>query len=66
MLYYIFLEDGTLLETTTDEEYASNMADMHEGYYCCDEQFEESFDDYEDYDLEMGFDPYCGCYSFDC
>lgn len=27
---------------------------------------EEPQDDYEDYDLEIGFDPYMGCYSDDC
>lgn len=27
--------------------------------------FEEA-EDFEDYDLEVGFDPYCGCYTWDC
>lgn len=33
--------------------------------YLWDES-EESCDDFEDYDLEMGFDNYSGCYDFDC
>ena len=28
--------------------------------------FEEAEDFEEDYDLEVGFDPYCGCYTWDC
>lgn len=36
-----------------------------------DEQAEDNFDDDfpeepEDFDLEMGFNPYDGCYDFDC
>lgn len=27
---------------------------------------EEDPEDYDDADLEMGFDPYEGCYTFDC
>jgi hypothetical protein len=27
---------------------------------------EETYDDYDDYDDECGFDPYEGCYTFDC
>ena len=26
----------------------------------------EEAEDFEDYDLEVGFDPYCGCYTWDC
>lgn len=32
-------------------------------YWCGDEEPE---DDYNDYDDEMGFDPYEGCYTYDC
>lgn len=39
--------------------------------YLCDgsnEQKDEddSCDEWDDADLEMGFDPYSGCYDFDC
>ncbi len=27
---------------------------------------EEDFDEFEEPDLEMGYDPYMGCYSWDC
>lgn len=28
---------------------------------------QEEEEDYEEYeDLEYGFDPYCGCYTYDC
>jgi len=42
-----------------------------ESYYFCEEQEpdwdEEYFDEeYCDSDLEMGFDPYEGCYTYDC
>ncbi len=36
---------------------------------CWDEMFgdgEEDYGDEPDFDLEMGFDPYLGCYSDDC
>lgn len=38
---------------------------------CWDEMFgdkgeEEGYNDEPDFDLEMGFDPYLGCYSDDC
>lgn len=30
-------------------------------------EFDGSLDDYpDDYDLEFGFDPYAGCYTYDC
>lgn len=33
---------------------------------CQEEVFGEDEDPDYDYDLEVGFDPYEGCYSFDC
>jgi hypothetical protein len=27
---------------------------------------DDSYDEWDDADLEMGFDPYSGCYDFDC
>jgi hypothetical protein len=38
-------------------------------YDCQSEVFDEDEDDYEDYEDdvdEMGFNPYMGCYDFDC
>lgn len=42
-------------------------------YFCRDmcglgvDEDEDYYDnDYEDRDLEMGYDPYCGCYTDDC
>lgn len=32
-----------------------------------EDEVEEEAEDYEDdYDLEVGFDPYAGCYTWDC
>lgn len=31
-----------------------------------DSEEEEPEEDYDDWDVEIGFDPYEGCYSFDC
>lgn len=43
-----------------DEEFMQETAEFYEGDYDPD-------DYYEDWDnLEMGFDPYMGCYSDDC
>ena len=43
-----------------DEEFLQECAEFYRGDYDCD-------DYYEDWDnLEMGFDPYMGCYSDDC
>ena len=30
-----------------------------------DDEEEEDYEEYDDYD-ECGFDPYCGCYTYDC
>lgn len=27
---------------------------------------EDALDYEDDYDLDVGFDPYCGCYTWDC
>ena len=32
-------------------------------YYCSEEEPDEEFDDY---DYEVGFDPYLGCFTDDC
>lgn len=35
--------------------------------YWCGQEEPEDYPEYEEYaDLEMGFDPYMGCYSDDC
>ena len=38
-------------------------ADPHEE---CDAFFEEVFDEEDELDYEIGFDPYLGCYTDDC
>lgn len=44
-----------------DEEYAQEFAEFYRGDY------DDPDDFYEDWDnLDMGFDPYMGCYSDDC
>ena len=35
-VFYLFNEQGVCCGTTTDEDYASEWADVNEGYYCCD------------------------------
>lgn len=34
----------------------------------CEEFYEEeeSWDDFDEWDLECGFDPFAGCYDWDC
>lgn len=50
------------LSTITDDEL---MDDPFDGDTAIDSSFESDY--YEDWDnLEMGFDPYMGCYSDDC
>lgn len=50
------------LDTITDDEL---MDDPFDGDTAIDSSFESDY--YEDWDnLEMGFDPYMGCYSDDC
>ena len=48
-----------------DEEFLQAFSEFVRGDYDCDEYPTDSY--YEDWDnLEMGFDPYMGCYSDDC
>lgn len=48
-----------------DEEFLEDFAEYVNGDYDCDECPIDDY--YEDWDnLEMGFDPYMGCYSDDC
>ena len=48
-----------------DEAEMQDLAEFLRGDYDCDE--DPISDYYEDWDhLEMGFDPYMGCYSDDC
>ena len=52
------------LDTITDEEL---MHDPYEDLVETDDDYPEDYEYYEDWDhLEMGFDPYMGCYSDDC
>ena len=66
-------QNGTLIQDafpylTADEREAIKTgicADCWDGMFSEDPDEEE--EDYEpDYDLDMGFDPYMGCYSWDC
>ena len=34
--------------------------------YWCEEDEPSNYDEYDDYDYETGFNPYEGCYDFDC
>lgn len=48
-----------------DEKFLQEFVEFHRGDYDCDDYPEDDY--YEDWDnLEMGFDPYMGCYSDDC
>lgn len=38
--FYVFGENGVMMFTTTDEDYASAWCDVNNGYYCCDESDE--------------------------
>lgn len=55
-----------------DEDRPCCHYNRDDGYAPCEveeiiEEPEEEFEgDFDDYDLEMGFDPYMGCYSDDC
>jgi hypothetical protein len=40
-----------------DEEFLQDFVEFHRGDYDCDESWDN---------LELGFDPYMGCYSDDC
>ena len=65
MCYYIYRvkkEDKAMLRCELDAmEYAATVEDeLFEEY----EGYED--EDPEDFDLEMGFNPYMGCYDFDC
>lgn len=35
--FYVFNENGVMMFTTSDEDYASAWCDLHNGYYCADE-----------------------------
>lgn len=48
-----------------DEKFLQEHAEFYRGDYDCDE--DPISDYYEDWDnLDMGFDPYMGCYTDDC
>ena len=38
MEFYVFDDYGDLIEVTTNEEEARELAETFEGYYCSDEQ----------------------------
>lgn len=67
-MYTITIIDNTNGITVTKEFYSTDANAIHEfvDMWCDLEEVEESEEDYEpDYD-ECGFNPYMGCYDFDC
>ena len=57
--------------THEDKDRICRVYDLNseEGDIVCGliEDLEQSYcDEYDDYNLEMGFDPYMGCYTNDC
>jgi hypothetical protein len=65
MTYYVMSDTGIEEEFDSFEE-ADNYIDMNGDpsmlWIATDEDDEEFEDDYD----ECGFDPYMGCYSYDC
>lgn len=62
--------NGALVQNVFPELSATDRETIISGL-CADCQSEifgeeEEEDDYEDYDLEMGFNPYSGSYDWDC
>lgn len=73
-MYYVY-SDGELIMETTDWDTACDTAILFTGYVAdfsgevlfIDEDADCSGIEFVDYpDLEMGFNPFCGCYDFDC
>lgn len=59
---YDDMMDAMVLETRDydDDATMQDLMEFHRGDYDCDE-YEYGWDN-----IEMGFDPYMGCYSDDC
>ena len=71
--YITRTEYNAMVNTIVDEVTGMTALDYWEFTYPLDdlvvleeEDDEDEYLDYEDYDLEMGFDPYEGCYTYDC
>jgi hypothetical protein len=71
--YITRTEYNEMVNTIVDEETGMTALDQWELTHPLDdlvvleeEDDEDEYLDYEDYDLEMGFDPYEGCYTWDC
>lgn len=74
-LWCVVKADGTFAGVPcTSWEEARELSAQHEGsavFYMdldCDQAWGEEDDPYEPFDdhLECGFDPYAGCYDYDC
>jgi hypothetical protein len=71
--YITRTEYNEMVNTIVDEETGMTALDQWELTHPLDdlvvleeEDDEDEYLDYEDYDLEMGFDPYERCYTWDC
>jgi hypothetical protein len=71
--YITRTEYNEMVNTIVDEVTGMTALDQWELTHPLDdlvvleeEDDEDEYLDYEDYDLEMGFDPYEGCYTYDC
>ena len=63
-MWYVMSDAGVEMEFDTFEE-ADNYVDANGSSMLWVESEEDADDYYDDYD-ECGYDPYMGCYSFDC
>ena len=58
-------EINVAFNLTFAEDEVIDFDDLEDEVIDFDDLEDEDYDDYDDYD-ECGFDPYMGCYSFDC
>lgn len=70
-VYYWFNEDYRRMMCNYDDNTGFGVAPCEENYYDDDEPGMEYYAEEEDYEpddnyLEMGFNPYEGCYDYDC
>ena len=58
---YCELDEISIDEYGQCEDYAYRTTPVNEV-----EDFDDECPDYDDDDIEMGFNPYSGCYDYDC
>ena len=61
---YLAWKHGELIQVAMPQLSADEREMLISGV--CPECWKKAFSYEEEDDLEMGFDPYAGCYSFDC